>query len=127
MPKKDYTWYAVAEGRKTGVYDSWSETKPQVIGFKGNCYKGFYSREKAEEFVRRGINSSQSSNSDREQSPNNMQVQPAQPRADASTQKIEIGTSKLTGATATTRGRWTSTQDVDDLANKMKTCRIGYF
>jgi viroplasmin and RNaseH domain-containing protein len=51
MPKK---YYAVRKGRVPGIYDKWDGedgAKAQVIGFKGAEYKGFSSREEAEEYM----------------------------------------------------------------------------
>ena len=44
MPK----WYVVYKGRVPGVYDEWDDCLKQVNKFKGNSYKGYKSREKAE-------------------------------------------------------------------------------
>ncbi len=42
MPPKKY--YAVACGRKPGIYDNWPAAQAQVTGFPGAKYKGFTSR-----------------------------------------------------------------------------------
>jgi ribonuclease HI len=42
MPPKKY--YAVASGRKPGIYDNWPIAQAQVTGFPGAIYKGFPSR-----------------------------------------------------------------------------------
>ena len=47
--KKKY--YSVAVGRKTGVYESWSETEAQVKGFPGAKFKGFSTRKEAEDWL----------------------------------------------------------------------------
>eukprot|EP00978_Attheya_sp_CCMP212_P024698 scaffold78028_cov22-Attheya_sp.AAC.1 len=47
-PPKVY--YAVAIGRKPGVYQSWGECHTQVNGFSGNLYQGFPSFEEAYNF-----------------------------------------------------------------------------
>jgi ribonuclease HI len=39
--------YAIAAGRKPGIYDSWPEAKAQIDGFAGARYKGFATREEA--------------------------------------------------------------------------------
>ncbi|XP_017061356.1 ribonuclease H1 [Drosophila ficusphila] len=44
-------FYAVASGRKTGVYGTWAECEEQVKGFKNAKYKKFKSRQEAEQFV----------------------------------------------------------------------------
>ena len=38
MAKK---FYAIKEGKKTGIFTSWDETKEYVTGFNGAVYKGF--------------------------------------------------------------------------------------
>lgn len=53
MPKKKY--YAVAVGRRPGVYTQWfgdEGAQSQVIGFQGARYKGFSTREEAQAFIR---------------------------------------------------------------------------
>ncbi|MFR2592566.1 MAG: viroplasmin family protein [Butyribacter sp.] len=35
-------FYAVKEGRSTGVFASWAECKKQVDGYSGAKYKKFY-------------------------------------------------------------------------------------
>lgn len=47
-------FYAVAQGRCPGVYESWSECKSQVHGHKPSLFKKFASREEAEEFCKGG-------------------------------------------------------------------------
>ena len=43
-----WTYYAVAKGRKVGLFTTWAACKVQVDGFKGAKYKGFNSKEDAE-------------------------------------------------------------------------------
>ena len=50
MPAKP-KFYAVARGRRPGVYTDWPTAKSQVHGFDGARYKGFATREEAEAFV----------------------------------------------------------------------------
>lgn len=53
MAKKK--WYGVAKGKKKGVYDTWfgkGGAKEQIDGFKGAVYKGFFSYEEAQDFVK---------------------------------------------------------------------------
>ena len=53
MAKKKY--YAVAVGRRPGVYTQWfgdGGAQNQVIGFQGARYKGFSTREEAQAFIR---------------------------------------------------------------------------
>ncbi|XP_033156133.1 ribonuclease H1 [Drosophila mauritiana] len=44
-------FYAVASGRKSGVYGSWAECEEQVKGFKNAKYKKFKTRQEADQFV----------------------------------------------------------------------------
>ena len=48
-PKK---YYAVAKGRRPGIYDNWLEAKMQIDGFNGAVYKGFPSKKEAEEWMK---------------------------------------------------------------------------
>ncbi len=50
MAKKKY--YAVAQGRTTGIFTQWSHCEAQVKGFKGAKYKSFSSRKEAESWLR---------------------------------------------------------------------------
>ncbi|CAF2741812.1 rnhA [Lepeophtheirus salmonis] len=45
-------YYAVARGRKVGIYNSWSECRSSVDGFSRARYKKFYSLAEAEKFVK---------------------------------------------------------------------------
>jgi ribonuclease HI len=45
-------FYAVAAGRKPGIYTNWPEAQAQVMGFKGAVYKGFPTREEAEAWIK---------------------------------------------------------------------------
>lgn len=47
-------YYAVAKGRKTGIFTTWDECKAQVIGFSGAKFKSFQTREEAEKFIGNG-------------------------------------------------------------------------
>ena len=49
MPK--YEFYAVAKGRKTGIYSNWEDCKLQTEKFKGPKFKGFHSNEEAQKFI----------------------------------------------------------------------------
>jgi len=49
MAKKKF--YAVASGRKPGIYTSWPEAEAQVKGYGGAKYKGFPSRFEAETWM----------------------------------------------------------------------------
>jgi len=48
MSKK---FYAVLKGRNPGIYTTWSETEKQTKGFSGAIYKGFKTKNEAEEFI----------------------------------------------------------------------------
>ncbi len=50
MAKKKY--YAVAAGRKTGIFDSWPLTEAQVKGCPGARFKGFLTRREAEAWLK---------------------------------------------------------------------------
>ena len=45
--------YAVARGRKTGVFHTWPECQAQVKGYKNPVFKGFMTEEEAKEMERR--------------------------------------------------------------------------
>nr|XP_018264724.1 uncharacterized protein I303_02903 [Kwoniella dejecticola CBS 10117]OBR86882.1 hypothetical protein I303_02903 [Kwoniella dejecticola CBS 10117] len=49
MPKAAF--YAVADGRKTGVYNTWSEAEEQVKGYPGAKFKKFPTEAQAKEYV----------------------------------------------------------------------------
>lgn len=44
-------FYAVREGRKSGIYNTWNDCKEQVNGFKGAIYKSFTNIEDATSFI----------------------------------------------------------------------------
>ena len=43
MAKKNY--YAVASGKRTGIFDSWDEARPLVERVRGALHKGFATRD----------------------------------------------------------------------------------
>jgi ATP-dependent DNA helicase PIF1 len=45
-------FYAVAKGRQTGIFNTWSECQPLVVGLKSSLYKKFYSAEEAQQWLR---------------------------------------------------------------------------
>ena len=45
-------YYAVAVGKKTGIYTKWDECKAMVHGFHGAVYKSFKTPEEAEAFLK---------------------------------------------------------------------------
>lgn len=49
MAKKKF--YAVKQGRKTGMFLTWDECKKQVMGYPGAIYKSFATKEEAEEYL----------------------------------------------------------------------------
>lgn len=54
MSKRKKSYYAVARGRETGIYDEWSGeggAEEQVKGFQGALYKGFHTRDDAKKWL----------------------------------------------------------------------------
>ena len=49
MSKQKNKYYVVWRGRLTGIFDSWDECRKQVEGYEGAQYKGYLTRELAEE------------------------------------------------------------------------------
>lgn len=45
-------FYAIASGRKPGIYDNWPAAQAQVTGYPGAKFKGFPSREEAEVWMK---------------------------------------------------------------------------
>lgn len=50
MSNKKY--YAIKQGKKIGIFDTWDEAKLYVIGYKGAIYKSFKTLEEAEAFLK---------------------------------------------------------------------------
>lgn len=48
MAKK---FYAVKNGRETGIFKTWAECQKQIIGFKGAAFKGFETLDEAKAFL----------------------------------------------------------------------------
>jgi len=46
-------FYAVVKGRNPGIYTTWKETEAEVKGFSGAIYKGFPTKNEAQEFINR--------------------------------------------------------------------------
>merc|ERR1719273_140103 len=44
-------FYAVAKGRKVGIFNTWPECQDQITGFMGPKYKKFETREEAQTFI----------------------------------------------------------------------------
>jgi len=53
MPPKKV--YAVAKGRKPGIYNNWPAAQAQIEGFVGAVYKGFPSIKEAEEWMKNPV------------------------------------------------------------------------
>lgn len=49
---KKIKFYAVAQGRKTGIFNSWEKCKESVEGYSGANFKSFPTRKEAEEYLR---------------------------------------------------------------------------
>lgn len=47
-------YYAVAKGRKTGIFSTWNECKKNVHGFPGAKFKSFTTKKEAENFIDNG-------------------------------------------------------------------------
>ena len=45
-------YYAVKEGKKPGIYESWDDCKEQVNGYSGAVYKSFTNKEDALNFIK---------------------------------------------------------------------------
>lgn len=45
-------FYAVKNGHKTGIFESWADCSKQVHGFSGAIYKGFAKLEDAEDYLK---------------------------------------------------------------------------
>lgn len=52
MAVKKKSWYAVRTGRHPGLYPTWAECQREVTGYPGAAFKGFYTREEAEAFLK---------------------------------------------------------------------------
>lgn len=44
-------YYAAAIGRHPGIYLDWRECQEQVVGFSGNLYQSFRTREEAVDYM----------------------------------------------------------------------------
>ncbi len=45
------SFYAVAKGKKSGIYKTWKECEVQIAGFKGSVYKKFDTKKEAQQFI----------------------------------------------------------------------------
>lgn len=61
MAKK---FYAVKNGKTTGIFQSWDECKKQVAGFSGAEYKSFKTHEEAESYLKDGMDNSANDSTD---------------------------------------------------------------
>lgn len=58
MVKTPKKFYAIAKGRRPGIYDNWPVAKAQIDGFAGAVYKGFPTRQEAEEWLAKPVHRS---------------------------------------------------------------------
>jgi len=54
-------YYAVRNGRNTGIYNTWNECKSQVNGYSGCSFKSFSTKSEAQAYMNGSSNSSNSS------------------------------------------------------------------
>jgi ribonuclease HI len=45
------SYYAIARGRKVGIYTNWNDAKKQIDGFRGAKYKKFATQQEAKQFI----------------------------------------------------------------------------
>jgi hypothetical protein len=50
--KQKHAFYAVAKGRKGGIFFNWEDCKREVIGYTGAVFKKFKDRKEAENFIK---------------------------------------------------------------------------
>ena len=55
MSSSDSKYYVVWIGLNPGIYNSWEECRNQVEGWKGAIYKGFKTKEQAEELNHKNL------------------------------------------------------------------------
>ena len=65
-PKK---YYAIASGRKAGIYDNWPAAQAQVTGYQGAKFKGFPTRAEAEAWLENPIYSKAATGKKRKNKP----------------------------------------------------------
>lgn len=51
LGERPQKYYAVRRGSETGIFRSWSQCEPRVVGYKGAQYKSFRTLEEAEDFM----------------------------------------------------------------------------
>ena len=74
MTSKKY--YAVASGRKPGIYDNWPAAQAQVTGYPGAKFKGFPTREAADAWLKKPTTRQPSVNPPRKTGPSNSDTTP---------------------------------------------------
>lgn len=52
---KTQKYYAVAQGKKTGIYLTWAECEAHVKGFKGARYKSFKTKKEAQDWLKGSV------------------------------------------------------------------------
>lgn len=79
MAKKKF--YAVKQGRKTGMFLTWDDCKKQVMGYPGAIYKSFGTEAEAKEYL--GIGAAVTGNSGAENITVSDEIQAGRPTSDA--------------------------------------------
>jgi ribonuclease HI len=64
-------YYAVAKGKKTGIFETWNECDKQITGFSGAIFKSFKSRKDAEEYIKSSTQLDEISLSENTETPQN--------------------------------------------------------
>ena len=59
-----FKYYAVHQGRYTGIFNSWAECKKQIDGFPYSVHKGFNDLNGAHEFVKHGRDTTTNKNNE---------------------------------------------------------------
>jgi len=62
MKRTKNKFYAVANGRKIGIFNTWDETKPLIDGFPGAKYKSFTSWSDAQNYINDNNNTTRRNN-----------------------------------------------------------------
>lgn len=50
-PEGEFTYFAVKNGRKIGIFDSWRECKKSIVAYPNPEWKGFYSKKNAKVYL----------------------------------------------------------------------------
>lgn len=72
-PKK---FYAIASGRKPGIYTNWPAAQAQVAGYPGAKYKGFPTRAEAEAWIKNPLYSSKAAKIGQRAKPSDTETSP---------------------------------------------------